>query len=345
MKHGAWFSTIILGVFCIAGACGLLSSNAAAAEPITLTYSNFFPPTHIQSQLADSWCREVDKRTEGRVKVQYFPGQTLTKANQTYESVVAGIADIGLSAFAYTRGRFPVMGAIDMPMGYPSGAAATAAANNVYAQFKPKELDDTVVMYLHAHGPGMIHTRKKPVATLEDLKGLKIRSTGISAEMVKALGGTPVPMPMPEAYQSLQKGVVDGSAHPLETNKGWKMGEVVDYVSPVYPVAYTTAFFVVMNKDKWNSLNPKDRTIIEQINREWAVKHGQAWDSSDEEGLKFLKENGKTVVAIDAKEAARWQAAVTPMIDDYARALDQKGLNGTAVSTTIRETLKKYEKQ
>ena len=70
----------------------------------TLRYSNFFPPTHIQSQLAESWCKEVEKRTHGEVVIQYFPASTLTKAPQTYDGVVQGIADIGMTALGYSRG-------------------------------------------------------------------------------------------------------------------------------------------------------------------------------------------------------------------------------------------------
>jgi TRAP-type C4-dicarboxylate transport system substrate-binding protein len=95
------------------------------------------------------------------------------------------------------------------------------------------------------------------VKTMEDLKGVKIRSHGTSAKVVKALGGTPVAMPMPELYQALQKGVVDGGLYPMEVNKGWKMADVIDFCTLDLPIAYTSTFYVVMNKDKWNSL-PKD---------------------------------------------------------------------------------------
>lgn len=341
MKKSVHVFAMVLSVLSVCFVAGAILPSSILAGTTQLTYSNFFPPTHIQSQLAESWCKEVEKRTEGRVKVQYFAGQTLTKAKQTYDGVVDGIADIGFSAFAYTRGRFPVMGAVDLPLGYPDGVTATAAANMVYERFTPKEMDDTQLMYIHAHGPGLIHTREKAVRKLEDLKGMKIRSTGTSAQVVKALGGTPVPMPMPESYQSLQKGVVDGCANPIETNKGWKLGEVVDYVTLAYPVAYTTSFFVVMNKAKWNALGAKDQKLIEAINKEWAVKHGEAWDSSDKEGLKFFLDQGNTTIEIDAKEAARWEAAVAPMIDEYAAGLDKKGVNGKDVIAAIRQTLKK----
>ena len=117
----------------------LTLAATALAGPVRLTYSNFFPPTHVQSQLAEEWCREVEKRTDGAVVIDYFPGGTLTPAQQTYDGVVEGIADIGLSCLAYSRGRFPVMAALDLPMGYTTAAQATAAANKVYAEFTPAE--------------------------------------------------------------------------------------------------------------------------------------------------------------------------------------------------------------
>jgi hypothetical protein len=162
-----------------------LTPAITAAQTVKLTYSNFFPPTHIQSKLAESWCKEVGMRTDGRVEVQYFAGQTLTKAKQTYDAVIDGIADVGFSLFAYTRGKFPVIGTVDLPLGYPSGSAATAVINATYKKFMPKELNDVQVMYLHAHGPGMIHTKGKAVRTMEDLKGLKLRGTGYSAQAIK----------------------------------------------------------------------------------------------------------------------------------------------------------------
>jgi TRAP-type C4-dicarboxylate transport system substrate-binding protein len=340
MKKIAISVTLVLTVFTLMA----VIPSASTAKEVKLTYSNFFPPTHIQSKLSEAWCKEVEKRTEGRVTVQYFAGQTLTKAKQTYESVMDGIADIGTSALAYTRGRFPVISAVDLPFGYPSGVVATEVVNDLYNQLKPKEFDDTKVMYIHAHGPGMIHTRGKAVRKLEDLKGLKIRSTGTSAEVVQALGGTPVPMPMPDSYQSLQKGVVDGSAYPFEANKGWKLGEVVDFATAAYSSAYTTTFFIVMNKDKWNAIDPKDQKIIEEINLEWAPKHGQAWDASDMEGIRFFLQQGNEIIGLDAKESQRWAKAVEPLISDYGKQLDGQGLNGKAVIQKIRDLLNKYEK-
>jgi TRAP-type C4-dicarboxylate transport system substrate-binding protein len=326
-------------VVCVGLTVCFISSVTAEAAPTKLTYSNFFPPGHIQSKLAEAWCKEVEKRTDGQVVVEYFPGQTLTKARQVYDGVVEGISDVGFALFAYTRGRFPVMAGVDLPLGYSSGTVATKVVNAVYNKFQPKELMDTKVMYLHAHGPGLIHTKSKPVRKMEDMKGLKFRGHGTSAAVVKALGGTPVPKPMPETYQMLQKGVVDGAVYPFEANKGWKLGEVTRFATADFTAAYTTSFFVVMNKEKWNSISAANQKIIEQINQEWIDKHAEAWDTSDAKGIVFFLNQGGQIIGLDAKEGERWKNAVAPIIEEYKTNMDKKGLKGTEIVDFTIKTL------
>jgi TRAP-type C4-dicarboxylate transport system substrate-binding protein len=324
MSKNRW--GFILGLALVAALVMGGLSPATAADPVKLTYSCFFPPTHIQSKLAEAWCKEVEKRTNGKVKVEYFPGQTLTKAKQVYDGVVQGMSDLGFCLFAYTRGRFPLMEVVDLPLGYKSGKAATQVANAVYKEFDPKELKDVKVMYLHAHGPGLLHTKEKPVKKMEDLKGLKIRSHGTTANMVKALGGTPVAMPMPDLYQSLQRGVVDGALYPVEVNKGWKMAEVVQYCTENFANAYTATFYVVMNKDKWNALPDDVKKIIAKINEEWIPKHGEAWDSSDKVGHDYMIKKGRKFIQLSKEEAARWKKATDPVLDQYVKDASKKGV-------------------
>ncbi len=309
------------------------------AKPIKLTYSNFFPPTHIQSKLAQSWCDEVKKRTNGAVIVEYYPAQTLTKAKQVYDGVVSGMSDLGLCLFGYTRGRFPLMEAVDLPLGYKSGMVATIVANAVYEKFNPKELSDVKVMYLHAHGPGLLYTKDKPVNNMDDLKGVKIRSHGTTAKVVKALGGIPVTMPMPELYQSLQKGVVEGAIYPMEVNKGWRMADVVKYGTFDYPIANTSTFFVVMNKNKWAGLPDDIQSIITEINKIWTVKHGAAWDTSDAVGEEFLISKGGKLITLTQQEGEKWKTAIEPVIEDYIQQTEKKGLPAGAAVEFIKRFL------
>jgi len=109
-------------------ALALLPAGAAGA-PLELNYAIFFPATHGHTLLATEWAREVEKRTDGAVKINIFPGATLIPPDQTYDGVVKGIADIGMSVLSYSKGRFPLTEVLDLPLGYTSGLQATRLAN------------------------------------------------------------------------------------------------------------------------------------------------------------------------------------------------------------------------
>jgi TRAP-type C4-dicarboxylate transport system substrate-binding protein len=309
-------------------------------KTIELTYSIFFPATHAHTLLATEWAKEIEKRTNGAVKITMFPGATLTPADQCYDGVVKGISDIGMSVLSYTRGRFPLSEVIDLPLGYKSGMQATKLCNAFYEKFKPKELDDVKIMYLHGHGPGILHT-KTPVEKLEDLKGMKIRCTGTSAKIASALGATPVAMPQTEAYDALQKGVADGLLSPIETLKGWKFAEVIKSTTENFGSAYTVAFFVAMNKKKWESL-PKDaQKVIEDINKEWIEKTGKAWDMADKEGAEFTLSKGNKIIRLSKEQDELWAQKVHPILDEYVAAMKAKGLPGQEALAFCQEWLKK----
>jgi len=315
---------------------GAVPVGAASTE---LTFSIFFPPHHGQAKAAADFAAEIEKRTDGRVKVTCFPGGTLTKAPQVYDGVVTGISDMGNSCFAYTRGRFPAMAVVDLPMGYPDGKVASRVAHAFAKEVNPPELHDTQVLYVHAHGPGLLHT-KKPVRTLEDLKGMKIRATGLSAKVVEALGAVPVAMDQGGTYEALQKGVVEGTFGPIEVLKGWKQGEVIKYTTECFSVGYTTAMFIVMNKDKWNALPDDIQKIINDLSEEWVPVHGQIWDDTDNEGREFTKGLGNEIIPLSAEESERWRKAVDPVIQDYIANTP----DGQAYVDKVRELIAEYSK-
>jgi len=318
----------------------LLVATSGPVAAVDLTYSSFFPATHANSILAQQWCDEVAKRTNGKVKVNLFPGGTLTPADQCYDGVVKGISDIGFSVLSYVKGRFWLTEVIDLPLGYKNGSQVTHCINAYYNKFKPKELDDVKVLYLHGHGPGILHTCKKPVEKLEDLKGMKIRCTGTSSKIAAALGATPVAMPQTETYDALQKGVAEGLLGPLETLKGWKFAEVTDYTTLNYGSSYTIVFFHVMNKKKWNSL-PKDvQDTIDQIDKEWIEKQAKIWVDIDKEGKEFAAAKGHKFIPLSKEEDERWAKLVQPILDEYVKTTKAKGLPGDEALKFCQEWLK-----
>jgi len=330
---------VILSIIAI---LGIVASGTAKAAT-SLTYSIFFPSSHGQAKAGEAWAKEIEKRTNGQVKITILAGGSLTPADQVYDGVLKGISDLGMSCFAYTRGRFPVMEVLDLPVGYPNGRTATAVANAVYKQFRPRELDGVKVLYLHAHGPGLLHTTR-PVATLEQLKGMKIRSTGLSAKVVSHLGAVPVAMPQGATYEALQKGVVEGTFGPIEVLKGWKQAEVVKSTTDCPEIGYTTAMFVVMNLKKWNAL-PKDvQKVFEEVSNQWIDVHGKAWDNLDMEGRKYTLSLGNKIIPLSKTESARWKKAVRPMLTEYSQTTAAKGLPGQKAVVETEKLIKKYGK-
>jgi TRAP-type C4-dicarboxylate transport system substrate-binding protein len=303
------------------------AAQPAQAKTIELSYSIFFPDPHIQCQTAKTWAAEIEKRTNGQVKIKIFPGGTLSAAPQCYNGVVTGISDIGMSCFAYTPGRFPLLEGLDLPLGYPDGMTATRVANELLAKYKPAEVDDVHVLYIHAHGPGILAS-KKPVRNLEDFQGMKVRATGLSTKIVKALGGSPVGMAQPETYEALQKGVVEATLCPIETLKGWKQGEAISYVTDSSAIGYTTAMFVVMNKGVWEKLPADVQQVFAETSKEWIDKHGAAWDEADEAGKAFVTELKRETISLAPEQQARWKQQVQPVLDEYVVAAKAKNLPG-----------------
>jgi len=318
--------------------CSRKEEAAPAAKPIELSYSIFFPASHLQAQTAEAWAREVESRSGGRIKITMYPGETLTKAPQVYEGVVSGISDIGMSVFAYTRGRFPLLEGLDLPLGYPDGKTATRIANEVVRKHDPQELQDVHVLYLHAHGPGILAS-KKPVRSVAELAAMKIRGTGLSAKIVSSLGAVPISMSQGETYDALQKGVVDATFCPVETLKGWKQGEVIDYVIDTRAIGYTTAMFVVMNKARWESLPADLQAAMSQVSDEWIDRQGQAWDQADEEGEEFVRGLGKSFIDLSPEQRRAFVAAMQPILADYVAATEAKGLPGKAFLGDIQRLL------
>jgi len=316
----------LLTVVCLLPGC---QSEEQTAETIELTYSNFFPPTHLHSILAEEWIEEVESRSGGKVDITYYAGGSLVSAAQTYDGVVQGIADIAMSCFAYTPGRFPACELVDLPHAYPNGWVATRVANDFYQEFTPAELDDTHPLYFHAHGPGVVFTTDKPVRVMEDLKGLVIRSTGIGAGIVEALGAEGYGASQGEAYELLSKNVVNGSYTPREVLKGWNHSEVVKYLTGCYDVGNTTMMFVVMNKGKWDSLPADVQKVFTDVSEEWVEKHGQVWDYYDKVGIDYFLSlgGGREVIELAQDEMARWvETAVDPLIQKYIAAKTTAGL-------------------
>ncbi|HEX2967055.1 MAG TPA: TRAP transporter substrate-binding protein [Syntrophorhabdaceae bacterium] len=318
---------LVLVCFIVLSLVAHVSIAVSQEKTVTLRFSeSSFPATHSMAMLMADWSKEVAKRTDGRVKVDFFPGGILAPSAQVYDSVKKGIADMGDTFASYTKGRFPLTETIDLPYGYKSSKMGTALANEFFKKFKPKEFDDAKIMFFYTAGPQILCT-KKPVNTLEEVKGMKIRSTGTSAKIVEHLGAAPVGMPMGDAYDALSRGVVTGAVGPTEVLKGWKLAEVLSSCTN-YGSSHVNAAFIFMNKNKWNTISAKDQQIIEKLNTEWIDKVTKMWDDADKDGVTTLAQKGGKVIQLSQQEQDKWRNLLRPILDEYKKELNAQGLPG-----------------
>jgi TRAP-type C4-dicarboxylate transport system substrate-binding protein len=311
----------------------------AQTKPIELKYATFGPDVHPQSGVSIDWCKEIEKRTGGRVKIIFYGGQTLLKAPAIYDGVATGVADLGMTILAYTRGRFPLMAGLDLPLGYPRAMVGSRVANDVYWKFTPAELADTHTFYLHTYGPAVV-VSKKPVRKLEDMRGLKMRGSGHAGEIARALGATPVGGAITETYDALAKGVVDGTIVPMEGLSGWKLAEVIGYITNCRSIGFSTMFWVGMNKAKWESLPKEVQQVFTDVSKEWVDKHGALWERMDAEGRDFALKMKREIIELPPEEQARWAAAVQPVIKEFTDGMAAKKLPGKELVDFAGERIK-----
>jgi TRAP-type C4-dicarboxylate transport system substrate-binding protein len=310
------FLTILLAIAFI---------TPASAKVTRLKVANFFPTKAFQSTVIGEFCKDLEKRTNGQVKVDYFAGGSLLKSTAMFDGVVDGVADIGYSHVYYTPGRFLVTETCGLPIGYASGWVASQVMNDFYLEFKPKEFDAAKVLWMNASPNSAIATAKKPIRKLEDLKGLTIRAPSTAGEVIKALGGTPAPTPMMEVYDAISKGVIDGEASNFETLFAFKFAEVVKYTTSIGAINHPYPFYLVMNKDSYKRLPEDIKPIFDKLVGEYKERYILMWNAIDFIGKAFGRKHGVEIIELPASEMKRWQAAVEPVIDNHIKRLEGKG--------------------
>lgn len=342
---------ILLALLMVVAVTACSSNNstgqATGQGTVELKLAHFFPSTHpAETDLIQPWAKAIEEATNGQVVVTSYPGETLLKADGIYDGVVSGVADLGLSCFSYTRGRFPVLEAFELPgVTYNNSKVASLAAWEGIKQLNPKEVQDTRLMMVFTTGSGDLFTRV-PVQSLQDLQGLDVRATGLSAKTLQVLGANPVAMPQSESYEALSKGVVKGNLGPVEVLQGWKNAEVTQYLTRT-PFLYNTLFFITMNLDQWNSLSPENQKAIEEVNKKFFEEVAIGlWDKQNEAALKYaVQEKGMQEIKLSQEEKSKWIAAVKPIQDEFVATMQQKGLPGQEALDTVKSLAEKYNKE
>ncbi|OGA03151.1 MAG: hypothetical protein A3I00_01940 [Betaproteobacteria bacterium RIFCSPLOWO2_02_FULL_64_12] len=314
-------------------ASALLFSAPSTGQVIKLTLADQNTPTSWGAIHAmEPWVKRVEDATKGRVKIQIYYSQTLTKGPDIFNAVKSGVADIGWCFHGYWPDMTPLSDVITLPsMPFTKAEKGSEALWKLYEKFPSiqREYQDVKVLMLWTSEPYMLITSKKAVKTLEDIKGLKIRAVGgPPSEQMKALGAIPTLIPMPGNYEALDKGVIDGMGAPWEAIQGFRLYEVVKHYTrvPLSAVYFSMSF----NKRKWDSL-PKD--IQQAIMSVSGLEGSKFWgrnffDTAEQSVLDAVKKGNHEMnrYEMPAQEQARWRkVAGENLWADWVKRMEGKG--------------------
>jgi TRAP-type C4-dicarboxylate transport system substrate-binding protein len=335
----------------LAAGMALASAATAQAQEVTLKVHHFWNTQAMAStQVINPWCDNVAKASAGRIKCQVFPAMSMGGTPpQLVDQVKDGVADLVVTLPGYTAGRFPALEVFELPFMTNSAEAGARAAWDYLQKYALKEFPGTRILAIWVHDEGYIHSRDKPIRTLADFKGLKMRApTRQTNKLLASLGASPVGMPLPAIVDAVGKGTIDGFLLPWEVMPSLKLHEMVKYHSetdPSRPALYSAVFVFAMNQAKYDSLPGELKKVIDDHSGAVLSQSiGKTWDNSQAAGRRLAQDRGNQFHTIPASELQAWVQAASPLYRDFVADMDKKGLPGQQMLQDARELLQKYKK-
>lgn len=338
---------ILLSAFTIVAT--MLSSASigasAPAKPVELKLGHAWATTHHVHVILDQWAKDVDKATNGRVKITIYPGGTLSTAVQLYDSMKTGVIDLAWFLQGYTPGKFPLTSVIELPFMTSSAKQGSAVLWELYANSPELQAEyaGVKVLSMWVVDPGQLMTNRKVVHNMNDIKGMKLR---IGSDTLKptaeALGAVPILMPINELYDALQKGVVDGTLLGTSAIRTFKLQSLLKGVT--IGNFFVNAQALGINKDSWARIPAEDQKIIMDLaGLRLAQITGSKFDSEGKVGFDDAAAAGVELVQLPAAEMAKWKDAVGGIYQKWIAEANAKKLPGQQTYDKARELLKKYE--
>jgi len=305
-------------------------AGSAGGGEYDLDFSHFFPPTHFMEEEIQQLAGDLEEATDGRIQLTSYPGASLAAPDEQFDAAATGSVDSALSVHGYTPNQFPLTSVMELPFMAPSSVEGSKNLWELYNEFDEfdEEYAGTKPLWLYTTDPGQLFTVGKQVKSVEDLKGMRIRSPSPeTSEWLEALGATPVSMPMNENFEALERGVVDGTIAPWEAVKTWGLDEVIDYAT--VGNFYSTTMFVVMNEGIWNDLSAEDQETVTELTGEKMVeKTGEVFDQFGQDATEQAKEKGVEIYELRDDELAEWSEYINPTIENWIENVEEKGLPG-----------------
>jgi TRAP-type C4-dicarboxylate transport system substrate-binding protein len=322
-----------------------VSTTAAVAQEKTfeLKISHWVPASHPLQKALEDWGAAVEKASGGTIKSRVYPAQQLGKAFDHYDMARDGIADVTYVNPGYQPGRFPVIGAGELPFLMSDAKGGSMGLDAWYRKYADKEMKDVKFCLAFIHSPSSFHSRTKKIAVPDDIKGMKIRPADATiANFVTLLGGTNVQSSAPEVRDIIERGVADAVTFPWGSLVLFGIDKVTKF--QMEAPLYVTTFVFVINKDKYNDMSERQKKAIDDnCNTEAAGRVGELWGKFEDSGLDKVKaEAGQEVYTLTPEQTALWKKASEPLIKTWGEGVRKTGVDPDAAFAELRASLAKY---
>lgn len=312
------------------GLVALAASSLTVSAQTTLRYSNWLPPGQaMRVEVIEPWIAQVESITQGRVKIETSP-KVVGSVPAQFDVARDGQADLVVFIPGYTPNRFDALEVLQLPFMSDNPEQFAPVADRFFrknlAQFN--EFKGVHPLSVYVVSPGQLFNSKRPLRSLADFKGLKMRSPQPSAtQALTLLGAVPVNKPVSETYELLSSGVLDGTFMPPESIPAFKLTDLVPYSTIVPGAIYNTVLVLGINEDKWKSLKQEDRDAISKISGDaFAANIGKAYAKGDQAAFDTLRKAGKSVETMPAPVVVEMKKLLTPIEKDWAEKVKKKGV-------------------
>lgn len=340
VRIGYWKTAAAIAV----GAGLAFTASMAGAESVKMKLHTFGSPRQPETKwIFERLNNDFGRHSGGTLSFQTYYGMALGgKPRDLISQVENGVVDMSYTLPGYHAGRFPILEALELPFIATSGEAFSQAAWDWLEKYAHQEFKTLKVITLSAIDVGVLHSTKKPIRTMADVKGMKIRVAGRYIGMaVQSLGGVPVQMPLPAVYESLSRGQTQGMMIPWMITVPFKFAEVTKYHTdtPIYHSLLLTA----MNMNTWNKLDARQKKAVElSTGKSFAKDYGVLWDKGAAPGIKIARDKGNEIIKLSADEEGRWRQAATGAHQAWIKEMDSKGHDGKQMFADLLAMVKKY---
>jgi TRAP-type C4-dicarboxylate transport system substrate-binding protein len=338
-------------IYALGFLCLSLFGFTGFAQAKTFRYAAHGSPKGVRAEAVKWWAKEVEKQTQGKIKIKFFWSGSLLKPGDAMEGIGRGTANVGGGWGIYHPAKTPLWTVADPPFSHSDPYVGLKTMQEMYKTFKPmqEELAKYNVKLLAPFASGMtqLGTGKgvKPILTPADAEGLKVRFAGGQwAKFWQSCQAVPVKLTQGEVYEGLMRGTVDATQSYFFILEAYKHWDVIKNYS-VVNAGELCSYGLIINLDDWSELSPEMQKILAKVSDEFVLKYAKGLIDNRKRIRKLGKEKGMVFHDLTNEQKSKWQKKAAPLMAKWVEFMNERGLPGTEAQNMFIKLRDKYAKQ